>query len=814
MKWPVYWSRGGSRIGKSPRPTFSVALIGNPNCGKTTIFNALTGAHQRTGNWPGVTVERRAGTFRERGTTVEVVDLPGLYALATVPSQGMAVDEKITSEFVLSGGADVFLSIVDASCLDRHLYLTMQLLEMGTKVVLALNMMDVAKAKGIHIDIDALSRALGCPVVGLQANKAAGTDALKQCLSGGQFSCLHQAKGAHVRHWPPALQQAVHKLADIISLSSSASLPSALLPEQAAICLLEADLASALLTHGPAWLDGLAPQVVQAAVQQQNQVMETVGEEADILLADARYQEIEHILTLCTTQTAPTRPDWALRIDHIVLHRLLGVPVFLAVMYALFVFSINVGGAFQGFFDGVGQTVCVEGMAHVLEQVSAPAWVVALLAYGAGKGISTTLAFVPVIGAMFLFLELLEDSGYMARAAFVVDRAMRALGLPGKAFVPMVVGFGCNVPAVMAARTLEQPRDRILTVMMAPFMSCGARLAIYAVFTAAFFPQGGAHVIFVLYVLGLAMAVLTGTMLRHTVLKGVASPLVMELPPYHLPQWHTIVKQAGRRIYGFVVRAGKVIVPVSMVIGMLNAIQLDGTLAPFDSGEGSLLSVAAQWATPIFAPMGIRADNWPATVGLITGGLAKEVVVGTLNTLYSQMAHLAPTDGGAPFDLWGGLAAACASVPENLAQLLSAFQNPVLAKAPVLPMAQSVYGVMYQKFDGQVGAFAYLLFVLLYFPCVSTTAAMLRELNKGWSLFSVCWMTGVAYGTAVFFYQAMTWQRHPGASLSWILAVLAAFAMTFFSLRWYVGKLPAGQGGKGPPSGGHAALPLQEEAGK
>jgi len=350
----------------------------------------------------------------------------------------------------------------------------------------------------------------------------------------------------------------------------------------------------------------------------------------------------------------------------------------------------------------------VTGVTGALKYLHAPAWLIALIANGVGKGISTVLTFIPVIGALFLGLAFLEDSGYMARAAFIMDRFMRALGLPGKSFVPMIVGFGCNVPAVMAARTLENPRDRLLTVMMTPFMSCGARLAIYAVFITAFFPHGGQNIVFGLYLFGIAMAVLTGWCLRHTVLKGKPAPLVMELPSYHVPKLNSLLRHAGQRLKGFVWRAGKLIVLICIILGVLNSLNIDGTLNSGEGSQYSLLSYLGRMMTPLFAPMGIHADNWPATVGLVTGILAKEVVVGTLNTLYAQVGQMG---------------------------------------------ASSVYGVMAAYFQNNVSAVAYLLFVLLYFPCVSTVAVMWREVGYRWALFSVLWTTTLAYTVAVIFYQ-------------------------------------------------------------
>jgi ferrous iron transport protein B len=362
---------------------------------------------------------------------------------------------------------------------------------------------------------------------------------------------------------------------------------------------------------------------------------------------------------------------------------------------------------------------------------------------------------------------------------------MRALGLPGKAFVPMIVGFGCNVPAVMGARTLENRRDRILAIMMVPFMPCGARLAIFTVFTAAFFPHGGQNIVFALYLIGIAMAVLTGYLLRYTLLQGGPSPLLMELPRYHVPHGKTLLLHTWQRLKGFVYRAGKLIVPICVLIGALNAFTVDGTLS---AGEGntahSLLSQAGKWMTPLFAPLGIGPHNWQATVGLATGILAKEVVIGTLNTLYAQAGHaaaaLAPAGG---FDLWAGLADALRSIPANLRHLGQMFSGPLLAQAPANALTQNATGALYHQFDGKIGAFAYLLFVLLYFPCVSTMAVMTRELHRGWTIFSAVWMTGTAYAVAVIFYQTATLCRHPLSSVLWATAMLAAFLAAIVLVR-------------------------------
>jgi ferrous iron transport protein B len=761
-----------SSKGNVQKAVFSVALVGNPNCGKTTLFNALTGARQRVGNWPGVTVERKSGYFTEAGATVEVVDLPGVYSL-TLASETAALDERIACDFILHQQADVIINIVDASNVDRHLYLTTQLLEMGAPIILALNMMDVAKTNQIHIDIAKLARELNCPVMTLEATKGNGVEALKRAIVAYEASPVVQKVAQKAFPYPAPIKQAINALAQKMAAIEGEKGDH----DWQAMRLLEDDVYVRNLVP-PILLEQVAP--YQAAIQQ------TLGDEADILLADTRYRFIEQIIKQCLSRSMNRKPSWTSRLDSIVLNRLLGIPIFLGVMYLLFVFAINVGGAFQDFFDISSQTLFVDGFAYLLTQLGVPTWVTALLANGIGKGINTTITFIPVIGAMFLFLALLEDSGYMARAAFVIDRFMRALGLPGKAFVPMIVGFGCNVPAVMAARTLENKRDRIITIMMSPFMSCGARLAIYAVFTAAFFPRGGQNVVFALYIIGIVMAVATGLILRKTILKGDPSPLVMELPPYHLPRVKTLLLHAWQRLKGFVFRAGKLIVPICVLIGALNSLNLDGSMNTGEGDAHSLLSMVGQWVTPIFSPMGIHVENWPATVGLVTGILAKEVVVGTLNTLYTQMGHLASAASAESFHLWAGLGQAFHSIPENFAKLSHLWSHAVVAEGPAVN--QGVYGLMYQNFDGKIGAFAYLLFVLLYFPCISTMAVTLRELHRGWAVFSAFWMTGVAYGAAVTFYQIATSLSHPLSSLIWVVAMITLFLGTIATIRWYANR--------------------------
>ncbi|MDR3504474.1 MAG: Fe(2+) transporter permease subunit FeoB [Legionella sp.] len=735
-----------------------VLLVGNPNCGKTTLFNALTGDNQRIGNWPGVTVEKKTGSFSLGKQLINITDLPGVYSLVA-NSGGVSQDEQIAAQSVATMQADCIINVVDACHLERHLYLTSQILELGKPVIVALNMIDIAEQRGISIDVNALAQQLGCPVIAIQAHKKVGLAALEQALLK-----LPQV----ILPWALPLTSSVQQ--------GLMEIEKALIAEGYSQAL--AYYFSRRIAEGDVIL-------VNERVTEALSALNNNDLGLDVLLADARYQKIHELVTAVQRKRSDASENFTAKLDRIVLHRFWALPIFFGMMYLMFLFAINIGGAFQDFFDLSTDTIFVQGVAWLMQQVHAPNWLIAILANGVGKGINTTLTFIPVIAAMFFFLSLLETSGYMARAAFVVDKVMRVLGLPGKSFVPMIVGFGCNVPAIMAARTLDSERDRLLTVMMSPFMSCSARLAIYAVFVAAFFPSGGQNIVFSLYLVGILMAILTGFILRKSMLKGHSSPLILELPAYHKPSMRRLFKETAMRLRFFVLRAGKLIIPICVILGALNAITLGGGINTAEANSESLLSIMGQWLTPLFTPMGIHPDNWPATVGLLTGMLAKEVVVGTLNSLYAQAGHLGEI-AAAHFDFWGGIKAALWSVPQNLSQLGSAFANPVLASAADNPVSQSVYGIMAQRFDGQIGAYAYLLFVLLYIPCVSTMAVIRQEANKKFMWMSVIWSFVVAYLAAVGFYQGAKFMEHSPHALYWLLG--SVLTLVLIPILWHFNK--------------------------
>lgn len=739
----------------------TVGLIGNPNSGKTTLFNQLTGARQRVGNWAGVTVERKEGQFSTTDHQVTLVDLPGTYSLTTISSQ-TSLDEQIACHYILSGDADILINVVDASNLERNLYLTLQLLELGIPCVVALNMLDIAEKQKVRIDIDALSARLGCPVIPLVSTRGRGIDALKIALDrhqkNRQIELVHYA-------------QPLSREADALAQSMAADMP-VQQRRWLGLQMLEGDI------YSRAYAGDAALKLDISLARLQDEI-----DDPALHIADARYQTIAAICEAVSNTLTAESSQFTAAVDRIILNRFLGLPIFLFVMYLMFLLAINIGGALQPIFDAGSVAIFVHGIQWLGYTLHFPEWLTVFLAQGLGGGINTVLPLVPQIGMMYLFLSFLEDSGYMARAAFVMDRLMQALGLPGKSFVPLIVGFGCNVPSVMGARTLDAPRERLMTMMMAPFMSCGARLAIFAVFAAAFFGQQGALLVFSLYVLGIVMAILTGLMLKHTIMRGEASPFIMELPVYHVPHLKSLVLQTWQRLKGFVLRAGKVIVVVSIFLSALNSFSLSGKTV--DNINDSALASISRVFTPILEPIGVHGDHWQATVGLVTGAMAKEVVVGTLNSLYTaehiQKADFNPAEYRLSDELFAALNETWTSLKNTFS--LSVLANPIEASKGDGEMAEGTMGVMSEKFGSAAAAYSYLIFVLLYTPCISVMGAIARESSRGWMGFSVLWGLNIAYSLATLFYQIVSFDEHPVFSLTCILAVILFNVIVIGGLR-------------------------------
>ena len=618
-----------------------IVTVGNPNSGKTSLFNALIGANQQVGNWSGVTVDKKTGQFQFEDYAYELVDLPGIYALE---SRDSSIDEQIAFRYVMNNKPDLVINVVDASSLERSLLLTLQLRELGLPVLVVLNKYDVLKRRNQSIDTNKLSEKLGCPVVALSAYNRQEVLSFKAILP----ALIEQTQATQ------ALELTYGEEIDALvnQLASQLNHPH-LSARGCALRLLEQD---------PVVEESMAGQIAGSAMQQVAHLQK--AQDLDLTLADARFSYVYNECRPTLRQHGKLSQKRSEQLDNLLLNRWLGLPFFLGMMYLMFLFAINLGSAFIDFFDILASGIFVEGSRVLFEHIGLPEWLISLLSDGFGSGIQTVATFIPVIGFLYMFLAALEASGYLARAAFVVDRLMRYLGLPGKAFVPMLMGFGCSVPAFMATRTLNSERERMLTNAMAPFMSCGARLPVYALFAVAFFPESGQNVVFALYLLGILAAVFTGLVLRNTILPGKSESSIMEMPDYELPRLSYIFLKTWQRLKIFILGAGKVIVLLVAVLSVFNSMGTDGSFGNQNNGK-SLLAVAAQKVTPVLSPLGIQQDNWQATVGIITGIFAKEAVVGTLNTLYQSDAT--GEEDAAEFSLWAKVTEAVETIPANLA---------------------------------------------------------------------------------------------------------------------------------------------------
>ncbi len=649
-----------------------IALAGNPNVGKTVIFNGLTGSRQHVGNWPGVTVEKKLGKYTHHDMNIEVVDLPGTYSLSPY-----SIDEKVARDYIVEEKPDAVVNIVDASNIERNLYLTVQLLEAGANVVVALNMMDEAEAKGMKIDTEKLSEILKAPVVPMVAVKGIGFKDLKDAIY------EEVKKHKEHRHMSIGYGREVEKA--IVSLEGDVGKCPGLKKYRkrwVAIKLLENDKEVIQKVR-----DGGCMDIIKKAESIREDISKKL-DDPETYFADKRYEFVDDILgvVLIKGKKVWTFSDM---LDKVLTHKIFGIPVFLAMMWATFQFTFSVATPFMDaidvFFGWLGNVAS--------SNISNPA-LQSLVTDGIIGGVGSVLIFLPNIFLLFFVLSLMEDSGYLSRAAFVMDKAMYKIGLSGKSFVPMLLGFGCNVPAIMATRTIEDRKDRLITILVNPLMSCSARLPVYILFAGAFFIGIEGSVIFSMYLLGIVLAILMSLLLRKLFFRGKPSPLIMEMPPYRMPTVKSSAIHMWEKGSMFLKKAGTIIFLGVVIIWFLSTY-------PGGAGsdiENSYVAMLGHWVQPIFAPLGW---DWKAAVALVFGFVAKEIVVGAYGTFYG----IGDAD------------------EEN----------------------QILRGALQGAFT-PVSAYAYMAFALIYVPCLATIGVIKQETGSWkWTLFAVAYMMGLAY---------------------------------------------------------------------
>ncbi len=690
-----------------------IALAGNPNSGKTTLFNALTGANQYVGNWPGVTVEKKEGKMKKHAGVI-VTDLPGIYSLSPY-----TLEEVVARNYLVGERPDVILNIVDGTNLERNLYLTTQLMELGIPVVIAINMMDIVRKRGDRIDIELLSTKLGCPIVEISALKGDGiTEAAERAIQ--------VAKAEH--KLPPYIFSGTleHTLAHLEEATAVHSMPA----EQQrwyAIKIFERD------DKVIAQLN--IDEVTRAHIENDIVAVEkAMDDDAESIITNERYEYIARLLKDCYRRkhNGMTLSD---KIDRVVTNRILALPIFAAVMWLVYTLSIGTVGDFtvtfmnDGLFGSFSETypgTFMQGwysipdlLNLVLVKNGTPIiaeWLYSLIMDGIVGGVGAVLGFVPQMMVLFLLLSLLEDCGYMSRIAFIMDRIFRKFGLSGKSFIPMLVASGCGVPGIMASRTIEQDRDRKMTIMTTGFIPCGAKMPIVGLIAGALF-GGSGLIATAAYLVGIGAVVVSGILLKKTrPFAGDPAPFVMELPAYHAPVASNVLRTTWDRGWGFIKRAGTVILAASVIIWTLNSLTFEGGFHYITGDEKSILNVVGEWIAVIFRPLGF--GQWQSAVATVLGLVAKEEVVGVFGSLSSM----------ADADM------AFAAVEEGSSALA------VIGK--------EIFG------GSQLAGFSFLIFNLLCAPCFAAMGAIKREMNNGkWTFFAIGYMCVFAYAISLIVYQ-------------------------------------------------------------
>lgn len=657
----------------------TIALVGNPNSGKTTLFNALTGTNQHVGNWPGVTVEKKEGTLNFKGKKYNIVDLPGTYSLGAYSE-----DEVVARDFIMKDDPDIVINVVDATNIERNLYLTTQLLEMGTKVIIALNMMDEAKEKNISIDIKKLSKELGVPVIATVASKKNGIDDLiKEAIDFMGREKTSQNKIDYGKD----IDLEINRLKEVIE---NANLNTGYPSEWIAIKLLEGD----------EYISKIIDKNILNIAQKSSDTIAVAAMEPELIIVDKRYEFIGNIVNKAVKKPKEEVITKSDKIDKVLTHKWFGLPIFALIMLAVYQLTFAIGEDILQEGLNAGMEALTEAIEGFLISVNAPELLTAFITDGILGGVGAVVEFVPLIMVLYLLLGILEDSGYMARAAYVMDRIMRSVGLHGKTFISMLVGVGCNVPGIMATRTLDSKKDRMIAILINPFISCGARLPIYLVFISAFFPKHKALILFSIYAFGFLVAIIMGKIFSKTLFEGESSYFVMELPPYRIPTLKGTLLNMWDKVSSFLKRAGTVIFAVVTVLWVLSVLPYG--VEPYS--EASILGKIGTFIAPIFKPAGF--GTWQASVGLFAGIVAKEAVVATLGMVYAGV--------------------------EEGAKLISAVQG---AFTPL-------------------SAISFMAMTLLYTPCAAVIGTIKRETNSTkWAAFTAFYTFAIGWIVSVLIFQ-------------------------------------------------------------
>lgn len=703
--------------------SITVAVAGNPNSGKSTMINAIAGTRLHVGNWPGVTVEKKEAEFEYRGSKIKIIDLPGTYSLSPYTQE-----EVIARDYLIHEKPDLIVNVVDASNLERNLYLTIQLLELGTPVIIALNVFDEAEKKGFKFNIRAMEEMLGVVVIPTVATKNVGTRPLLDAIV--NVSENQDKMTPKELKYDEDVEEAVAALISRVS-HSYPHLTFQFPARWLMLKILEGDcnILETLNIDSAAILSDHAVEHLK----------KSHDEDIESFMADERYGQAAGLVREVLTRPDIRKIDLTEKIDRVVLNRYLGVPIFLASMWLMFKLTFDISTPFIDWIDGVTAGPLTRWSVVLMSGLSFPDWTVSLVTEGIIGGVGFVLVFVPVIFAMMFFITFLEGSGYMARAAFVMDRAMHSIGLHGKSFIPMLLGFGCNVPGIYATRTLENPRDKALTALLVPLMSCGARLPVYVLFTGVFFAHHSGTVLWSLYILGMIMAVVVGIVMKKTLFRGDSPMFIMELPPYRLPSMKNLGIHTWEKGKHFLIKAGTYILAVSIFVWFLLNLPWGN-----ENKKDSLLGKTGQMLAPVFDPLGF--GNWEAASALITGVIAKEIVVGTMGEIYAVPSETIQQEQGPSLgeDLKEIAVSFTIAAKDSLANVFSTFGIASMSTKPEKGQ-ETLQSRVRQAFT-PLSAYAFMVFVLLYMPCVVVGISMRHEFGT-WK-----W-----YGIAFAYQMALAW---------------------------------------------------------